>query len=83
MTSIFISYKSEYRSFAEKLYHHLDEWGFNPWLDVFKIPPGEDWGKAIHKGLRASDVVVALMTPEALESEMVMAEWHWALVNNR
>ena len=34
---IFISYKSEYRSFAERLRENLLAWGHRVWLDIDDI----------------------------------------------
>ena len=88
MTQVFISYKSEYRAFAEQLRERLLSWGHKPWLDVFDIPAGtapnsRGWDDAIHNGMKASQVVVGVMTPESLKSPNVLDEWGWALENQR
>lgn len=78
MTQVFISYKSEYRDFAERLRDHLRAWGFGTWLDVDNIQDGY-WRDAIDSGLRQSEIVVGVLTPEALESREVKLELNFPI----
>ncbi|HEX2623093.1 MAG TPA: toll/interleukin-1 receptor domain-containing protein, partial [Phototrophicaceae bacterium] len=79
----FISYKSEYRDFAERLRDSLLAWGHHAWLDVKDIHAGEDWDTAIHQGMKTSQIVIGVLTPESLRSDNVLDEWGWALSNQR
>lgn len=78
---IFISYKREDESFARQLHGLLCDWDYTPWLDVLDIPPGENWDDAIFAGLKASEIVVGLLTPESLASSNVLDEWGYGLSN--
>lgn len=87
--TIFISYKREDETFARRLHEFLGEQGYKIWMDVFDIPKGIDpendivgWDDAIDIGLRSSDLVIGVMTPEAVKSHNVLNEWGWALSNN-
>lgn len=53
--SIFISYASEDRDEVKVLYKKLLAEGYQPWMDVENIYPGENWRSAIEKGIRNAD----------------------------
>jgi hypothetical protein len=87
---VFISYKREDVEFAKKLREFILNQGFDAWMDIFNIPKGVDpdhniigWDDAIDKGLRNSDVVLGVMTPESVASPNVLNEWGWSLSNKR
>lgn len=85
---VFISYKREDQSFAEQLHQHINAWGHRSWLDVVDIPAGttpdmRGWDDAIHQGMKDSQVVIGVLTPESLKSPNVLDEWAWALENQR
>jgi TIR domain len=50
-------------AFAESLQHQ----GAKVWLDELEIPAGESLRDAIEKGLRSSDVIVYIVTPESIK----------------
>lgn len=74
---VFISYKSEYREIAIRVRDTLQSWGYATWFDGDNIRD-QLWRDAIQQGLEASDVVVGISTPEALESREVLSEWNYA-----
>ncbi len=74
---VFISYKSEYRDFAEHVRDNLRSWGYNTWFDGDNIRD-ELWRDEIQAGLESSDFVIGIVTPEALESREVLSEWDFA-----
>ncbi|HLU09948.1 MAG TPA: toll/interleukin-1 receptor domain-containing protein, partial [Oceanobacillus sp.] len=80
---IFISYKRENQSFAEELREQLIAWGYRTWMDIYDIPKGAYWPDEIDAGLQASDVVIGVMSPQAIQSRNVKNEWDWAIVNGR
>jgi len=71
---VFISYKSEYRDFARAVKGELNEWGYETWLDVDNIQPGDYFRHKIQEGLDGSDVLLMVLTEEAQLSREVMAE---------
>ncbi len=77
---VFISYKREDQAFAETLRVRLIAWGYTAWMDAYNIPAGADWPVEIEKGLAACHTIIAVMTPQAIESENVQNEWEWAIV---
>ena len=83
MSKVFISYARANQQSAEVLYSTLTEWGHDVWMDVHRLEPGRSWVGDIDNALRESEMVVGLLTPEGLDSPNVMAEWFWALENDR
>ncbi|MBZ0319307.1 MAG: TIR domain-containing protein, partial [Anaerolineae bacterium] len=80
---LFISYKRENEAFARLVRENLLAWGYAVWMDIFDIPKGSYWPDEIDKGLRASDVIIGILSPQAVESRNVKNEWDWAIVNGR
>ena len=76
---IFISYKSEYRDFAYRVRDTLKDWGYETWLDADNIPAGQYFRFAIQDGLDNSDVIIGIVTPEAISSKEVLFEWDHAI----
>lgn len=83
MTKIFLSYRREDLSFAEFIRQKLQEWGYQVWMDIYDIPKGAYWPDAIDEALKGTDIVVGIMSPDAVSSRNVKNEWDWALVNEK
>jgi hypothetical protein len=73
---IFISYSHKdadrawIRAFADSLQRH----GAKVWFDESEVRAGEPLREAIEKGLRSSDVVVSLVTPESVSRPYLFFE---------
>lgn len=80
---LFISYSHDNADFARRLRDQLRQWEYETWLDSDDIPRGAYWPDAIDAGLRSSDVVVGIMTPDSVASRNVKNEWDWALSNSK
>ena len=72
---VFISYRRVEQEFAERLHDKLCAWGHDTWMDVYNIPKGSYWPDEIDKGLKWCDVVIGVMSPEAINSRNVKNEW--------
>jgi hypothetical protein len=73
---IFLSYATvDGSEFTERLYHDLVSRGYKVWLDRYSIIPGTKWDDEIDKGLYSSSVVLVVLTPGAVESQIVKSEW--------
>lgn len=59
---VFLLYASEDIDFARKLASDLKERGFNPWLDVEQITPGQIWQKSVMRALEESTVAIVLVS---------------------
>jgi tetratricopeptide (TPR) repeat protein len=78
---VFISYQRTDGEFALQVREHLAAAGVRTWMDQYDIPVGAYWPDEIDRGLAASDIVVGILSPDAVESRNVKNEWDWAIQN--
>ena len=74
----FISHSKVDGDFAELLQLRLEKDGFSAWIDTDRLGPGVDWRHEIDDAIRNAPAVIAVMSPEARESEYVTYEWAFA-----
>jgi predicted ATPase len=79
----FISYQRTDEAFARQVRAYLVAAGVSTWMDQYDIPAGAYWPDEIDAGLAAADVVVGLLSPDAVASRNVKNEWDWALANGK
>ena len=79
MTTVFISYDREDSDFAELVQAKLNRAGHTTFMDLEILDVGDDWRDKIDLALRASQVAIVIMTPEAAASHYVAYEWAFAL----
>ncbi|RKT84183.1 TIR domain-containing protein [Saccharopolyspora antimicrobica] len=72
---VFVSYSRRDFHFAEAAVAVLRTDGLDPWLDVQRLVPGEDWATALDDALADADALLLLASPAALASEHVRREW--------
>jgi hypothetical protein len=80
---VFISYQRTDEAFARRVHEHLVGAGVRTWMDQYDIPVGAYWPDEIDRGLAASDIVVGILSPDAVESRNVKNEWDWALQRDK
>ena len=73
---IFISYSKSDKSFARKLRRDLNSLGYDVWMDEKSIPVGGSISPSIQKGISESEFVILVISPDALSSGWVEAEWN-------
>ncbi|HKB65279.1 MAG TPA: toll/interleukin-1 receptor domain-containing protein [Pyrinomonadaceae bacterium] len=78
---VFISHSHETKGLAEKLGEELRRAGMDVWNYEVDILPGDNWAQKIGQALESSQAMVALLTPEALNSRTVLQEIQYALGN--
>jgi tetratricopeptide (TPR) repeat protein len=84
MSLVFISYAHRDGSdIAETIYETLEKAGCNPWMDVKRLKPGVDWDEEIETALDECSAVVVVITPLAVNSLSVKAEWKPALEDGK
>src|ERR1044072_3894836 len=77
---VFISYSRKDEALASKVVAILEEAGLDAWYDKREIMPGENWAEKIAQGLKESDAMVVLLTPDAIESGTVLLDINYALM---
>jgi len=74
----FISHSKVDGDFAELLQLRLERSGLAAWIDTDRLGPGVDWREGIDDAIRDAPAVIAVMSPEAKQSEYVTYEWAFA-----
>ncbi len=62
MRQVFLIYAKEDIEKAKSLAQELKQRGFNPWLDIDEILPGQVWKKAVLSALEESSAALVLIT---------------------
>lgn len=76
---VFISYSHKDQDLATELVDRLKAAGLDSWFDKWEILPGDNWAEKTSQGLKESDAMVVLLTPNALESDAVQNNISYAL----
>jgi hypothetical protein len=76
---VFISYSSKDEALATKIVASLEAAGLDAWYSKREIMPGDNWAEKIANGLKESNAMVVLVTPDALESDAVQSSISYAL----
>jgi hypothetical protein len=66
---VFISHASEDNAAAKRLAKRLKEDGFDPWLDLERLLPGQDWNLEIEKAMRESGAILLCFSEESVAKE--------------
>lgn len=64
---VFLAYASEDRDEVKRLCLHLREAGFDPWMDIDKLLPGQNWPRAIERAIELSDYVVLCFSSSSVD----------------
>ena len=66
---VFVAYVKEDEAQASRLYTDLAAAGFNPWMDVCKLLPGQNWPRAIETALETSDFFLACFSTNSVHKK--------------
>lgn len=72
---IFISYSSKDQEIADQLFGQLRQSGHPVWLNTDSIPKGEHWYDEMVKGLGETDLLILVVSHDAIASKWVTEEW--------
>jgi len=76
---VFISYaRSDGEQFAARLRKRLEAKHIPLWQDRVGMEGGRDWWQQITQALDVVEFMVLVMTPAAMQSEVVRKEWRYA-----
>jgi predicted ATPase len=76
---VFLSHNSIDKPWVHELKNSLQCYGISVWLDKDEIRPGDLFAKALEEGLASSRAVALIISPEAVASGWVEAEYYRAL----
>lgn len=76
MAHVFVSASGKYAHFNRRLATSLSRAGIDGvWFEVDSIPDDMNWSNDLTHGLQIADLMLAVITPEALSSQAIQAEW--------
>lgn len=75
---VFLSHSKHDGDFAELMKLRLEKEGIPAWIDNDRLEPGVDWRQEIDESIKSASSLIAIMSPEARESEYVTYEWAFA-----
>lgn len=78
MPQVFISYSRQDVYFVDYLASSFVKCRISFWQDQKRIKPGHNWQSAILKALEECSVIVLVISPSSLKSDMVEFEWQSA-----
>lgn len=83
INQVYISYvRRDGNEIALRFADSLQRDGFNVWIDSTSIQSGDDWVSVIERALRASDVMIVIISPEYSNSRFARNELAYALRQN-
>ena len=74
MKTVFISYSSDDRLFAEKLSIDLKTLGLGVWFDRWEIKVGDSIVSKVDRGLTQNDYLIVVLSPNSVDSNWVKKE---------
>lgn len=74
MSKFYISYSNKDKDFASALEAALVARGHKVMIDFRILTPGSNWRSSLAKALRDTEIFIALLTQNALDSQFVMSE---------
>ena len=80
---VFLSYARKDVVLALKLAAHLKTAGFSVWIADEHFARGENWAKQIGKALDAAELIVFLLTPRSLDSDVVRQDVEFAITSRK
>lgn len=79
----FISHSSADDAFVTELAASLRSTGLETWVDHENIPAGADWEQMLEDALNECDAMLLVVSPEAIKSHNVKAEWGYFLEHEK
>src|SRR5437764_8105275 len=77
--TIFISYAHADSAFVDRLEGDLQKQGFDPWVDRQRLKGGQRWRRALQDAVKRAQVLLIVLSPDAVASENVQIEYDYVL----
>jgi hypothetical protein len=82
---IFLSYARDDEAFATTLAQDLKTKGARIWFDLFDGPNDDPaaWDAAVQSAMHASDGLIVIVSPAALQQDYIQSDWQYFLAESR
>jgi len=77
--NLFISYAHADSAFVDRLEADLHQQGFDPWVDRQRLKGGQRWRRALQDAVKRAQVLLIVLSPDAVASENVQIEYDYML----
>jgi TIR domain len=77
--SIFISYAHADSAFVDRLEADLHQQGFETWDYRQRLKGGQRWRRELHEAVKRAQVLLIVLSPEAVASQNVQIEYDYVL----
>src|SRR5437660_1966817 len=77
--NIFISYAHADSPFVDRLEVDLRQQGFDTWVDRQRLVGGQRWRRALQDAVKRAQVLLIVLSPDAVASENVQIEYDYVL----
>jgi hypothetical protein len=78
--SVFLCHSSGDKTTAKDLFQRLNADGIDPWLDLDRLLPGQDWELEIRKAVKKSDIIIVCLSESSINKKgFVQKEIKYAL----
>jgi hypothetical protein len=77
--SVFLCHAVEDKAAVRELRDLIEKWGHDPWLDEYKLLPGQDWDREIRRAVERADVVIVCLSQRSEKRGYVQKEIRRAL----
>jgi len=77
--NVYISHSQADEKLADELRTALERHDIEVWNPASQIAPGANWGLKYGRALQNADVVVVLLSPQSVKSDLVRLEIEYAL----
>src|SRR2546425_11658911 len=76
---VYISYDSSDLNVVREIATALSKAKHEVWLDYERVAPGDNFAEKLARGLKQSDAIITVISPEAMKSKFVRADIEYAL----
>ncbi len=81
--TIFISYSHADSAFVDQLEADLRKLGFETWVDRQRLAGGQRWRRELQEAVEQAQVLLIVLSPDAIASQSVQIEFDYALELNK
>jgi hypothetical protein len=80
---VYISYDASDLDVVKQIATTLSKAKHDVWLDYERLSPGDNWAEKVGEGLKQSDAIITVISPDAMKSRFVRADIEYALTAPR
>lgn len=80
---VFISYSRKNSKLVDRIENKLIEYGYKVWVDCSQLEGGQKWSNELKEAISNSQVLIVIVTKDAMDLKYVRQEYLYALMINK